>query len=234
MKPLLAAAVAGCLYLLSCSSPTTAESTFPSITNIAGQRSDKSTDRTEANSDTVAAITSDALPAETDTEIIARIKQACRSLPDYNANQRLTESAGMTEELLNTFRLACKVPSDQPNGKGSEEFLRYWLRTNRESNPATDGIKEVTIDNRSASSINATVTYISCGHKSRHKLVLAKENGKWKIDDCDSMKGRMQDYIVKQRQYFASGKYKDYSEEFMSDAEFFSYQREVNDFLQGK
>lgn len=234
MKPLLAAAVAGCLYLFSCSSPTATESTFPAITDTANQKSDKSTGRMGTKPDTVPSISSDALPAETDTEIIARIKQACRSLPDYNANQRLTESAGMTEELLSTFRLACKVPSDQPNGKGSEEFLRYWLRTTRQSNPATDGIKEVTIDSRSASSINATVTYSNCGRKSRHKLVLAKENDKWKIDDCDSMKSRMQAYIVRQRQYFASGKYKEQSEEFMSDAEFFSYQREVDDFLNGK
>lgn len=169
---------------------------------------------------------------ETDNEIKARIEQACRSIPDYTGPQkRLSLDKGLTLKLRSLYRDALAVPTDEPGGIGSEEFLYYWLHTTQDANPATDGIKKVTIDSRTPDRILAYVTFSNCDDISHHKVTLIKQDDKWMIDDFDNMKRKMSDYINRQYRFFSSGEYLNHEFDFLSEAEVRAYQREVDSFL---
>lgn len=140
-----------------------------------------------------------------------QISERAKVLIDYfhYYNLRGGIESAFSKEYCRLYRHAHDIPSDNPQGIGSEEIIQYAMSVGSfngddmcESHPKT--IQSVKlIDDKTA---EVKMNYF---HED-HEMILVLENGKWMVDDLNGSKKKAREYIKEQRAYFKSQKWEDY------------------------
>ncbi|MBP5369960.1 MAG: hypothetical protein J6Z01_16060 [Bacteroidales bacterium] len=130
------------------------------------------------------------------SEINQRVEGLIQYIPDHNKPQQNAQQA-YTAEYWSLLDKAWQIP--MPDGEiGDGEFLCYFIEGNggcsiNEGKHQVVPIETKVISNTSAYEI---FDYVHPdGTKERHKMILVKEQDQWIIDDYDSTKLRLKEYI---------------------------------------
>lgn len=128
-------------------------------------------------------------PNKSDIENI--IKDLWKGIPDHGLNE-FTETS-LTPEFYMLVDMGFSVPSDNPTGIGTEEFLYFWY--NETDNGEDDHIVSIEVLDVTPDTIKAQVIYQYFDELVPHSLKLAKSNEKWLIDDFDEMRQEIYEYV---------------------------------------
>lgn len=127
---------------------------------------------------------------------------------EYIPDHKLEDSPRWTytKEYYNLLAEAWAIPSDNPGGIGSEEWLFYFLTGNGglECNAQINNIRQ--------DGDEAVIDFICSGEQTDaapkvHQLYLHFDGNIWLIADFDNTKEQLRQYIQKQRAYFHSAQW---------------------------
>lgn len=129
-----------------------------------------------------------------DTEVTKIVKQLWKGIPDHGMNE-YTKSC-LTPEFYTLADIGYAVPSDEPGGIGSEEFVWYWYNE-QDWDVEKSKVISATPISKTPDKIIAKVKYTDGWSPSTHEIVLVKLPGYdgWLIDDFDGMKQSLYEYI---------------------------------------
>lgn len=125
------------------------------------------------------------------TEAIEIVSALWQGIPDHGIN--INTETSLTPEFYTLVDMGFSVPSDNPVGIGSEDFLWYWY-TETDSGE-NDHIMAVDIDKTNRKEIKAKVKYQCLDEIAVHNIALERIDGKWLISDFDDMRQKITDYI---------------------------------------
>ncbi|MBQ9711165.1 MAG: hypothetical protein IJV54_02635 [Bacteroidales bacterium] len=177
----------------------------------------KSTFKPSSSSDPTAALEKAAL-------------ELCRYIPDHGM------AKGAERHMTKDFYEAVAQAFDAPEGVygeiGEGEWLLYLVSGNGDSEPRFEVISaEMSSPKTATATIGVTDSFDPDGEVGIHEMILALEDGKWKIDDFDSIKQRCRWYVARLRERYSSGEIlrslqsseytRDYVEEFTRELEEF-------------
>ena len=177
----------------------------------------KSSSKSSGSSDTSAALEGAAL-------------ELCRYIPDHGM------AKGSEKHMTKDFYEAVAQAFDAPGGVygeiGEGEWLLYLVSGNGDSEPRFEVISaEMSSPKTALATIGITDALDPDGEVRIHEMILALEDGKWKIDDFDSIKQRCRWYVARLRERYSSGEIlrslqedeftRDYVEEFTRELDEF-------------
>lgn len=128
-------------------------------------------------------------------ELTKIVKQLWKGIPDHGMN-KYTKSC-LTPEFYKLADIGYAVPSNDPGGIGSEEFVWYWYN-GQDWDVIKAGVVSVSPISKTPDKIIAKVKYTDGWNSlSTHEIVLVKLPGydKWLIDDFDGMNQALYEYI---------------------------------------
>lgn len=149
-----------------------------------------------------------------------KIAERAKVLIDYFHYYNLHESleSAFSKEYCRLYRHAHDIPSDNPQGMGSEESIGYAMAVGSfngfdmcESHPKTIQSVEV-IDEKT---VKVKMNYFH----DDHEMILILENGKWMVDDLNGSKKKAREYIKKQRAFFKSQEWEDYLQRWLIEGD---------------
>ncbi len=129
-------------------------------------------------------------------EINQCVENYIQYIPDHNKPKPDAKQV-YTSEYWSLLDKAWQIPT--PEGEyGDCEFLFYFIEGNGGCSPEAGKHQVVPIETKITSETSAfeVFDYVHPdGTKERHKINLIKQQGKWIIDDYDSSKVRLKEYI---------------------------------------
>ena len=129
-------------------------------------------------------------------EINARVDSLIQYIPDHDKPKQGAQQV-YTPEYWSLLDKAFQIPT--PEGEyGDCEFLFYFIEGNGGCSPEAGKHQVVPIETKITSDTSAfeVFDYVHPdGTKERHKMILVKKQDKWIIDDYDSSKVRLKEYI---------------------------------------
>lgn len=128
------------------------------------------------------------------SEVTQIVKQLWKGIPDHGMNQYTVSC--LTPEFYTLADVGYAVPTDNPGGIGSEDFVWYWYN-GQDWDDSKAKVISATPVSRTSDKIIAKVKYTDGMSPSTHEIVLVKLPGtdKWLIDDFDGMKNSLYEYI---------------------------------------
>lgn len=145
-------------------------------------------------------------------KIAERAKVLIDYFKRYDLRKHLEDA--FSNEYLNLYTHALEIPSDNPQGIGSEDWLCCFLMVEDISmfpnEPKT--IQSVEI-------INEKTVKVKLKYFGNHEMIMVLKNGKWMLDDFDGTKVKLKKYIEEQREYFKSIKWDDYLQEWLTEGD---------------
>ena len=153
-----------------------------------------------------------------DTEVTKIVKQLWKGIPDHGMND-YTQSC-LTPDFFTLADMAYAIPTDNPGGIGSEDFVWYWYNE-QDWDETKARVVSVNPVIKTSDKIVAKVKYNNGWGSSTHDIVLVKLPGsdKWLIDDFDGMKQPLYEYISDIGVKFMNG----YANEILADPEVGGY-----------
>ncbi len=130
------------------------------------------------------------------SEITKSVEELVQFIPDHQKPQPSAQQA-FTPEYWNLLNQAWQIP--MPEGEiGNEEFLFYFIEGNGDCGPTSGKHQVNAVETKITSDTSAyeVFEYVHPnGNKDRHKMMLVKQQGKWIIDDFDSTKQQLKEYV---------------------------------------
>lgn len=129
-----------------------------------------------------------------------RIRELWEGIPDHGMND-LSE-VYLSKNFFDLANIGFLVPTDNPGGIGSEDFMYYWYRG--QDWDINDKITSIKVTSQSDNTATATITYKSFDEVSPYKVKFIKEKivypsgvvaEKWVIDDFEGLRAEIFDYI---------------------------------------
>ena len=124
-------------------------------------------------------------------------------IPDHYISDTTALRKYCTTELADLLIEAFETPSMCPGDLGEEEFLFYFVSGNGDS-PDKSILPEVKLDYLEKDHAKVKVNWNS----REHTLDLINIDNQWLLDDFDSQKQEIINYISDARSFFSSGEYK--------------------------
>ena len=153
-----------------------------------------------------------------------RVKELCQYIPDHGYNEKMIEF--MTPSLYRAITEAFAAPDGAYGGIGESEWLFYFV-SGQEGSPIFTVKSVLQTDSKHAIAFVENNTFIFEGipqsHFKDHFINLAKEDGKWLLDDFDGVKSQCVNYVQGMRQDYETGKTlqyllsNEYSREYVPD-----------------
>ena len=144
--------------------------------------------------------------------IAERAKVLIDCFKRYDLRKHLKDA--FSNEYLSLYTHALEIPSDNPQGIGSEDWLYCFLMVEDISmfpnEPKT--IQSVEI-------INEKTVKVKLMYFGNHEMIMVLKNGKWMLDDFDGTKAKLKKYIKEQREYFKSTKWDDYLQHWLVEGD---------------
>lgn len=157
----------------------------------------------EQNVNVDSATVSVEIPVPTNEEILRLIKY----IPDHGIRENSEKF--FTPEYYSLLVEAWDIPSDYPEGIGSEEWLYYFISGNGESYDHIDHIT-TTVKEGSVFVSFQCVWGWEKDNGMKHQMTLIHNGHHWVIADYDNTKKKLLQYIREQRSYFRSANWKKY------------------------
>ena len=136
------------------------------------------------------------LGADPAKEINTRVDSLIQYIPDHDKPKQSAQQV-YTPEYWSLLDKAFQIPT--PEGEyGDCEFLFYFIEGNGGCSPDAGKHQVVPIETKITNDTSAfeVFDYVHPdGTKERHKMILVKKQDKWIIDDYDSTKVRLKEYI---------------------------------------
>ena len=132
-------------------------------------------------------------------------------LPDHYVE---LDTALYTPEYYNAWTESWIIPGGGLGDMGFEEFLFYFVCGN---DPCPKHTGKLISMKTEADTAYVDFNIIHRASQTPHTLKLVVRNGSWVIADLDQTLSAMQDYLVEQREYLQSKKFRDYAQSILDD-----------------
>lgn len=157
-------------------------------------------------------------------ELSDRVKELCQYIPDHGYYEKMKDF--MTPSLYRAITEAFAAPDGAYGGIGDSEWLFYFV-TGQEGSPVFTVKSVLQTDSKHAIAFVDNNTFLDEGipqhHFKAHLINLAKEDGKWLLDDFDGVKSQCVDYVQGMRRQYETGEIlryllsDEYSREYIPD-----------------
>lgn len=154
-----------------------------------------------------------------DKNIIAeRAKVVVDYFRFYNLKQHLEDA--FSKEYRRLYSHAMDIPSDNPQGIGSED----WLAT-LSGGEAFGMFPNITKTVQFVEIIDEKTTKVRINYVADHEIIIKNEiimiveDGRWMLDDMDGSKAKLKNYIKEQRKYFKSPQWEEYLQRWLTEGD---------------